>query len=96
MYLDIFIYLTILAPFDLKIGVRCSEAVPGGNLPGDIDTAKEVCYKDPSCTMFFSDRGDPRIFKKCRSPVSVIKSIANSKTNPTWEGTDLLYVKGNL
>ena len=86
----------ILAPFDLKIGVRCADAVPGGNLPGDIETAKEECYKDISCTMFFSDRGDPLTFKKCRLPVAVIKSIANSRTNPTWEGTDLLYVKGNV
>ena len=86
----------ILAPFDLKIGVRCAEVVPGENLTPDIETAKEECYKDTSCTMFISDRGNPHLFKKCKSPVAVMKSIANSKTNPTWEGTDLLYVKGNV
>ena len=92
----------ILAPFDIKIGVKCA----GTNNPVianplhpimDLDTAKDLCYKDPNCAMFYSDCGSKSRFRKCTSNLEIVKSSTscNTQTNPDWEGKDILYIKGN-
>ena len=92
----LFSYQLNLAPFDIKVGIRCED--PVGVLPtfaDSLEDAKENCKNDKECRMFYSNCGATNDFRKCLTPAMVFKSTCFTTTNPTWEGTDILYVKGN-
>ena len=91
-----FLYQLNLAPYDIKVGIRCED--PVGVLrkfADNLEDAKENCKNDKECRMFYSNCGATNDFRKCLTPAMVIKSTCFTTTNPTWEGKDILYVKGN-
>ena len=49
---------------------------------------------DKECLMFYSNCGAKNDYRKCLTPGIVIKSTCYTTTNPTWEGKDVLYIKG--